>query len=40
MISMIEVIGYLVLSVAGAAVIYGFAKVLLYALDTVNKNDD
>lgn len=37
---MIEFVGYAVLSIALIAVIYAFAKVLIYALDTVNKNDD
>ena len=37
---MIEAIGYLVLAVALIAVIYAFAKVLIYALDTINSHDD
>ena len=37
---MIEVIGYAVLAVAVLAVLGVFIKVLMYALDTLTKNDD
>ena len=37
---MIEVVGYIVLAVALFAVVGAFIKVLMYALDTINKNDD
>jgi len=37
---MLEVIGYIVLAGSLIAVIGVFIKVLSYALDTVNKNDD
>jgi hypothetical protein len=37
---MVELLGYIVLSIASIAVIGVFVKVLVYALDTVAKNDD
>jgi hypothetical protein len=37
---MFEMLGYMVLSLAIIAVIGVFVKVLLYALDTLSKNDD
>jgi hypothetical protein len=37
---MLEVIGYLFLGIALIAIIGAFVKVLMYALDTLTKNDD
>jgi hypothetical protein len=37
---MLEVLGYVVLGIITLAVIGGFIKILVYALDTVTKNDD
>jgi hypothetical protein len=37
---MVEVLGYVVLGIISLGVIGVFVKILVYALDTVNKNDD
>jgi hypothetical protein len=37
---MVEVLGYVVLSIISLGVIGVFVKVLVYALDAVNKNDN
>jgi hypothetical protein len=37
---MVEVLGYVVLGIISLGVIGVFVKVLVYALDTVTKNDD